>query len=313
LLADDIIIVHVMSKNIVEASNEIATPTTADGTFTEKGSKVEIDSATAADDMRSAVYWKRAVAANSGAAVTISRAGTDTLGLYAKAYAFRGCTKSGDPFDSFIAGAGDTTADSIVNFPAINPTGTSVHNGYMFVHADDVSTPPATLTSGAFTFALRAEAETATGTDATMGLYSLDTAGDSLGAATVDIAATAGSDIGYSFALTPHTFDMARQDFINGVDSAQSEATGWDAEVKAKAAVTEVVRTSDTVVTWTIAAQAGYNITAQETITGTIPASILTGGVAIVATPTFTIDYVAAGGGPVIPVFMHHYQHSMGR
>jgi hypothetical protein len=92
-------------------------------------------------------------------------------------------------------------------------------------------------------------------------------------------------------ATTP--FSDARQAFIDGFDSAQSEGTGWDAEVKAKAAVTEVVRTSDTVVTWTLGAQAGYNITAQEVITGTIPGSILTGGSPIVATPTFTIDPVA--------------------
>jgi hypothetical protein len=54
------------------------------------------------------------------------------------------------------------------------------------------------------------------------------------------------------------------------------------------------VRTSDTVVTWTIAAQAGYNITAQETITGTIPAAILTGNVSLLSTPTFTIDVSSA-------------------
>lgn len=96
-----------------------------------------------------------------------------------------------------------------------------------------------------------------------------------------------------AFIVRPPTatpFENARQAFINGFDSAQSESGGWDAKVKAAAAVTEVVRTSDTVVTWTVAARADYNITAQETITGTIPASILTGNAAINATPTFTID-----------------------
>jgi len=102
-----------------------------------------------------------------------------------------------------------------------------------------------------------------------------------------------------TLALRPSsgTFDSSRQAFINGFDSAQSEGTGWDAEVKAKAATSEVVRTSSTVVTWTIGAQAGYNITAQETITGTIPASILQGAVEVVASPTFTID--TAGGASV--------------
>lgn len=85
------------------------------------------------------------------------------------------------------------------------------------------------------------------------------------------------------------TFDAQRQAILNGIDSAQSEAHGWDVEVKAKAAVGEVVRTSNTQVTVTFAAQAAYAITAVETITVTIPASALAGGVQIVATPTFAI------------------------
>lgn len=85
------------------------------------------------------------------------------------------------------------------------------------------------------------------------------------------------------------TFDGQRQNIINGLDSAQAEANGWDAEVKAKIAVTDVVRTSSTVVTITLDAEAAYNITAQETITCTVPATALTGGVAMVATPTFRV------------------------
>jgi hypothetical protein len=90
------------------------------------------------------------------------------------------------------------------------------------------------------------------------------------------------------------TFDAQRQNIIDGIDSAQAEATGWDAEVKAKMAVTEVVRTSDTVVTITLAAQAAYDITATETITATVPATALTGATQIVASPTFQITAVSA-------------------
>lgn len=85
------------------------------------------------------------------------------------------------------------------------------------------------------------------------------------------------------------TFDAQRQNIIDGIDSAQAEANGWDAEVKAKMGVSEVVRTSNTVVTITLAAQAGYNITAQETITATVPGTALSGGSAIVASPTFRV------------------------
>ena len=96
---------------------------------------------------------------------------------------------------------------------------------------------------------------------------------------------------------TGATFNGQRQNIINGIDSAQAEAAGWDAEVKANLAVTTVVRTSDTVVTVTLSAQAGYDITATETITATVPATALTGAGALVASPTFTVSPTAAGLG----------------
>ena len=89
-------------------------------------------------------------------------------------------------------------------------------------------------------------------------------------------------------------FDLQRDEIIAGVDSAQSEATGWDLVPKATQSVDGVVRTSDTVVTITWDAFATYNITAQETITVTVPATAVVGAQAIVATPTFTIATVAA-------------------
>ena len=76
---------------------------------------------------------------------------------------------------------------------------------------------------------------------------------------------------------------------INGIDSAQSEASGWDAVVKANMDFNDVVRTSDTVVTITLGAEPTYNITADETITVTVPATAVAGGSAIAATPTFDI------------------------
>lgn len=92
-------------------------------------------------------------------------------------------------------------------------------------------------------------------------------------------------------------FDDAISDIIDGLDSAQSESGGWDAKVKAEllANPSSVVRTSDTVCTITLPAVGDYNITAQETITATIPATALAGGSPIVATPTFTVDEVVGG------------------
>ena len=88
------------------------------------------------------------------------------------------------------------------------------------------------------------------------------------------------------------SFDAERQAILSGLDSAQSEATGWDAVVKINEVVGAVVRTSDTIVTITLSAHASYDITSSEIITATIPASALTGATALVAAPTFTITTV---------------------
>lgn len=84
------------------------------------------------------------------------------------------------------------------------------------------------------------------------------------------------------------------QAIIDGIDSAQAEAAGWDAVVKtALDPATDVVRTSDTVCTITLPAFTSYNITAQETITATIPAAALvTSADPVVATPTFNVSPV---------------------
>lgn len=104
------------------------------------------------------------------------------------------------------------------------------------------------------------------------------------------------------------SFDAQRDEIIAGLDSAQSELLGWDNVVKALQGLAGVVRTSDTVVTITLDAQATYDITAQETITATIPGTALTGGSPLVAAPAFTIDQVGGavvkdmiGGGGMIP------------
>ena len=84
------------------------------------------------------------------------------------------------------------------------------------------------------------------------------------------------------------------QALIDGFDAASSPTNGFNNEVRDKEVTTAIARTSDTVATWTLTAQAGYDISAQETITGTIPTAVLvTGAGAITATPTFTIDSVS--------------------
>lgn len=91
-----------------------------------------------------------------------------------------------------------------------------------------------------------------------------------------------------------------RQAIIDGITSAQSEATGWNNEVRDNEVVGAVVRTSDTIVTITLTAAPAYDITADETITVTIPAAALTSAQEVVATPTVSVVAdvsVSAGGG----------------
>ena len=103
------------------------------------------------------------------------------------------------------------------------------------------------------------------------------------------------------------TFDAQRQNIIDGLDSAQVEATGWNTEVRDKEVVTAVLRTSDTVATITLTASAAYDITATETITATIPnTALVTSTGDITGAPTFTVTAVSAG--LVIPIAMYNYR-----
>lgn len=80
------------------------------------------------------------------------------------------------------------------------------------------------------------------------------------------------------------------QAIIDGIDSGGSEGGGWDAVVRPGIETADVVRTSGTVATITLDAEATYDITATETITVTVPTAALATGVGVVASPTFTID-----------------------
>lgn len=85
-------------------------------------------------------------------------------------------------------------------------------------------------------------------------------------------------------------FDAVRQAIINGLVSAGAAAAGWNIEVKAKAAVTTVVRTNNAAVTITLPATAGYSVAANETVTVTVPKeAVALADLDIVATPTIPI------------------------
>lgn len=118
---------------------------------------------------------------------------------------------------------------------------------------------------------------------------------------TVDFDAVADAS-GWIHAIKPVTaFQLQRQAIIDGLTSAQSEADGWNAKVRDIALQpSDVVRTSDTVVTITLPAVSDYVVTADETITATIPAAALVGTTELIANPTF--DVIAATGAALVEI-----------
>jgi len=91
--------------------------------------------------------------------------------------------------------------------------------------------------------------------------------------------------------------------FIQGLDSAQSEAAGWNAEVRDKMTYAAVTRTDANTATIILPATAAYQITSAETITHTIPATSTEAAEVIVATPTFVISAEYVGAEAVSAVY----------
>jgi hypothetical protein len=104
-------------------------------------------------------------------------------------------------------------------------------------------------------------------------------------------------------------FNAQRQNILNGISSAQSEATGWNA-LQSGLAVTDVVRTSATVVTITLDALATYAITAAETLTVVVPGTAVNATHAITADTTLTIIVGApASSGTLVDDGFYIYTH----
>lgn len=180
---------------------------------------------------------------------------------------------AGHPFISgvakdFTVQAGDALTNGLTHYwrvRAKDPTGSNSYGAWSTTRSFVVNAPTAAL-SGTITANI-IESDVVTGGKTII----LTLTGDTW------IAAGAAS------------FDLQRQNIINGLTSAQSETMGWNLVPKALQGVAGVVRTSNTVVTITLDAFATYNISLPETITATIPATALVGGVAIVASPGFTV------------------------
>jgi len=87
---------------------------------------------------------------------------------------------------------------------------------------------------------------------------------------------------------------------IAGITSDSTELFGWNNVVKANMVHGDVTREVDNVtVTIVLAAEATYNIVADETVTVTVPASALTGAAPLVGSPTVPITAAVIAGAHV--------------
>ena len=190
------------------------------------------------------------------------------------------------------------TAETSVTGPSFTAGGTDGGGRYIWAGAADAD-PQTTLSAGYTSI------DSTDRGQVSLSVQSRDSAvtnSESISGGTRTIAGDSWCSLGFVVRdPTSGPFSGQRSAIASGLDSAQSEAAGWDAKVKPNIPVANVVRTSDTVCTITLQAQSDYNITAQETITATIPATAVAGGAQIVATPTFTIDTGTAASYPFPP------------
>lgn len=91
-------------------------------------------------------------------------------------------------------------------------------------------------------------------------------------------------------------FADVRRAILDAIDGSLAEAHSWDTE-KANLPVTDVVRTSDTVVTITLSALGNYAITEDEVLQILVPAKAVLSGFGITATPTVTISNISLVSG----------------
>lgn len=126
-----------------------------------------------------ALYWKRAITADSGDSQTWSRTGVAVVGFYGQAAAFRGGKLTGSAIDSDTASfSGNGTASDNIDYASLDPAA-ACHIVAIGLYRNDLTTAGA-MTGTNPTFTLRIDNETATGEDASVFFYS----GDSDGAAT---------------------------------------------------------------------------------------------------------------------------------
>jgi hypothetical protein len=136
---DDILIAQVINKALTVA---ISPP---DATWTQLY-QADADCATAADDHRAALYWKRAAQADSGATFNFTKA-SGTVLFAGVISAWRGCNPFVPIDKAGVASQVNTAAAENVTFPAYNPAAAEAHVAFFAFYGNDLTTFGAAMSS----------------------------------------------------------------------------------------------------------------------------------------------------------------------
>jgi hypothetical protein len=206
-LANDILICCLINKNVT--ANAVTPPT---GWTAVIATEVN-DCTTAAADHQYSIYWKRAVAADSGATFNFVKATDDNLLFAGVISAWRGAVTSDSPLDATAPVRTETAADSDnVSFPAFDPA-VACHVVFVAFYGNDNTTFAAAMSNDVDPdCTTRFDLESGTGNDCSIACTSGDSSGANIAARTWASVSTADAgNTGVVFGLVPATAKATRQ------------------------------------------------------------------------------------------------------
>lgn len=194
---DDILIACIINK---ELSVAISPP---DSSWTQIY-QANGDCTTAADDHRSAIFWKRASTEDRGKTFNFTKA-SGTVLFMGNISSFSGCNPS-NPIDTAPVGATVTAAaNDLVTFPSFDPLSDQAHVIFVAFYGNDLTTFAAALSVDVNPDCTkRFDNESASGNDASIALASGLNDGSPISSLTwASVSTTDAGSTGVVFALIP--------------------------------------------------------------------------------------------------------------
>ncbi len=224
---NDILVAYIYGNN----NQVVSAP---DGTWT---SIKEINNTA---NMRSSIFWKRAVSGSSGAAFTFTKPVDDNLLFAGLIVAYKGIRTNATAIDGTAASSSANASSDSVTYATFDPTETNafvIANGQ---YANDLTTAGA-MSGTDPTFTKQVDVETTAGNDCSIFVYDGISSGAATGSRTHGTASTADAiNTGIQFGLVPqaqenYTLQAAS---VGDVDLTTATIIGRGAWVYAKASDT---------------------------------------------------------------------------